>query len=57
LNLKLYLADLEKQYQMTSPEFYQQFSQGILGDESDLIIWPGLYEMLLQNEANLQELK
>ncbi len=42
---------------MTSKEFYQQFSQGILGDESDLIIWPGLYEMLLQNEANLQELK
>ncbi|TRV04079.1 MAG: hypothetical protein EWV41_18020 [Microcystis wesenbergii Mw_MB_S_20031200_S109] len=57
LNLKLDLAALEKQYQMTSKEFDQQFFQGILGDESDLIIWPGLYEMLLQNEANLQELK
>jgi hypothetical protein len=42
LNLKLDLAALEKQYQMTSKEFYQQFSQGILGDESDLIIWSGL---------------
>jgi hypothetical protein len=57
LNLKLDLAALEKQYQMTSKEFYQQFSQGILGDESDFIVWSGLYEMLLQNEANLQELK
>ncbi|WP_287693296.1 hypothetical protein [Microcystis sp. M078S1] len=57
MNLKLYLADLEKQYQMTSTEFYKQFSQGILGDESALIVWSGLYEMLLQNEANLQELK
>ncbi|MFM7787659.1 MAG: hypothetical protein ACKO90_05665 [Microcystis panniformis] len=57
LNLKLDLAALEKQYQMTSPEFYQQFSCGILGDELDFIVWSGLYEMLLQNEANLQELK
>ncbi len=57
LNLKLDLADLEKQYKMTSQEFYQQFSRGILGDESDFIVWSGLYEMLLQNEANLQELK
>ena len=57
LNLKLELADLEKQYQMTSEEFYQKFSQGILGDAEDFIIWSGLYEMLLQNKANLHELQ
>lgn len=57
LNLKLELADLEKQYQMTSEEFSQKFSQGILGDAEDFIIWSGLYEMLLQNEANLHELQ
>ena len=57
LNLKLELADLEKQYQMTSEEFYQKFSQGILGDAEDFMIWSGLYEMLLQNKANLHELQ
>jgi hypothetical protein len=57
LNLKLELADLEKQYQMTSEEFYQKFSQGMVGDAEHFIIWSGLYEMLLQNEANLHELQ
>jgi len=48
LNLRL---DLK-----VSEQFYQEFSQGILADEEDFMIWSGLYEMLCQNEIQLQRL-
>ena len=51
LNLRLELDDFERKYNMTSAEFYKDFSDGLLEDESDFIIWAGLYEMLCQNQA------
>lgn len=41
---------------MSSADFYHQFSQGELDDREAFITWAGLYEMLLENEARLQEL-
>jgi hypothetical protein len=56
LNLRLDLKIFEEKYQITSEQFYQEFSQSILADEEDFMIWSGLYEMLSQNEIQLQKL-
>jgi hypothetical protein len=42
---------------MSSEEFYQQFSQGIPGDNEDFIIWSGIYEMFPEIDINLRELR
>ena len=55
LNLRLDLKAFEQKYQIKSEQFYQEFSQGILADEEDFMIWSGLYEMLCQNEIQLQK--
>jgi hypothetical protein len=39
---------------MTSLDFYEQFTEGILDDREDFIIWAGLYEMLRKNERQQQ---
>lgn len=57
LNLRLELDDFERKYNMTSAEFYKGFSDGLLEDESDFMIWAGLYEMLCQNQVQLSELR
>jgi len=57
LNLRLELDDFERKYNMTSAEFYKGFSDGILEDEADFMIWAGLYEMLCQNQVQLSELR
>jgi len=57
LNLRLDLKAFEQKYQITSEQFFQEFSQGILADEEDFMIWAGLYEMLGQNEIQLQKLR
>jgi len=57
LNLRLDLDELEQKYQMTSQEFQEKFSQGILEDDADFMVWSGLYEMLCQNQLQLHELR
>jgi hypothetical protein len=57
LNLRLDLGEFEQKYQMTSEEFQNQFSQGILEDDADFMVWSGLYEMLCQNQLQLRELR
>lgn len=48
------LHHYEQQYNMTSEQFYRQFSTGALGDAPDYIEWAGFYEMLQpQPLANL----
>ena len=56
LNLKLDLQDYEAKYKLASEVFYEQFASGMLDDREDFIIWSGLYEMLLTNETQLQDL-
>lgn len=57
LNLRLDLREFEEKYQMSSEEFYKQFSLGISGDNEDFIIWSGIYEMLRENEMKIRELR
>ena len=57
LNLRLELDDFERKYNMTSDEFYKGFSDGLLEDEANFMIWAGLYEMLCQNQIQLSELR
>lgn len=49
------LEAFEKQYNISSKEFYQQFEQGILGDDIDFVEWSAFYQMWhsLQNRLNL----
>ena len=56
LNLQIDLQEYENAYQMTTEAFYDQFTHGDLDDREAFILWSGLYEMLLDNEAKLQEL-
>jgi hypothetical protein len=56
-NLRIDLKEFEKNYKMSTEEFYQKFEQGISGDSEDFIIWSGIYEMLQENEIKLKELK
>ncbi len=57
LNLQLDLLEFEKKYQMSSESFYQKFSEGILEDNEDYMIWSGLYELYSENQRRLRELK
>lgn len=57
LNLRLDLKEFEEKYRMLSEEFYQQFSEGISGDDEDFIVWSGIYEMFRENEMRLRELR
>lgn len=57
LNLRLDLDDFERKYNMTSAEFHKSFLDGTLEDETDFMIWAGLYEMLCQKQVQLSELR
>ncbi|AFZ59412.1 hypothetical protein H6G54_07580 [Anabaena cylindrica FACHB-243] len=45
LDLENRLKQFEKQYQMSSSSFYQQFKSGKLGDGIDFFEWSVFYEM------------
>jgi len=44
-NFQNQLQMFEKQYQMTSENFYYRFHKGELGDEADLFEWSAVYDM------------
>ena len=52
--MRIDLQEYEVKYQMTSAEFYEQFTEENLDDRAKFIIWAGLYEMLLENESQQQ---
>ncbi len=56
-NLQLDLKAFEKQYQTTTQDFYQQFSDGKTDDREDYVLWAGLYEMWHKNQKQLQGLE
>ncbi|MBI5838555.1 MAG: hypothetical protein HZB19_00500 [Chloroflexi bacterium] len=57
LNIKLDMKAYEEKYQMSSADFYEQYSQGKTDDREDYMIWAGLCEMLDKNEKQLQGLE
>ena len=44
-DLERRLSAYEKQYNMSSEEFYRRFRSGELGDEIDFVEWSVFYEM------------
>lgn len=57
INLLVELHTFEEKYQLPSEEFYLQFQQGAMDDRHDFMVWAGLYELLQQNQRQLQELE
>ena len=55
--MKKDLRKYEKQYKMSSYEFYQLFEAGKYGDQDDYMIWAGLYELSQKNEKELAQLQ
>ena len=43
--LQAELQRFEAQYHRASAEFYQQFQQGVLGDDADYFEWSACYDM------------
>ena len=56
-NIEKDLRRYERQYNIPSKEFYEQFEAGKYGDEDDYMIWSGIYEMLLENKTELIKLR
>lgn len=48
------LQQFETQYQMASPEFYQKFRAGELGDHIDFVEWSSFYQMSCSVGERLQ---
>lgn len=56
LNIELDLKSYEKKYQLSTEDFYQKYSAGKFGDDTDYMIWAGIYEMLQRSKKKLREL-
>lgn len=56
LNIRLDLQQFEEQYHLSTEEFYHKFTDGVLEDTEDFLVWAGIYEMLHENESRLEEL-
>jgi len=52
--IQIELDKYEKIYGLKTEDFYQKFENGEFGDETDFMLWSGIYEMYLRE---LQELK
>lgn len=50
------LAAYEKQYAMSSAEFYRRFRVGELGDDADMVEWSAFWEMRQATQKRLAEL-
>jgi len=50
--IQIDLETFELKYEMKSDDFFQKFEAGDLGDNSDYMVWAGIYE--LQNESKVK---
>ena len=50
------LEKFEKNYKMSSGQFYRKFEAGELGDDGDFIEWSSLYENILLYKKRIEEL-
>lgn len=55
-NIELDMIYFENKYSMKSKQFYNLFSHGKLGDETDYMQWSGEYEIWLDYKRRLKEL-
>ncbi len=56
LNIRLDMKCFEDKYQLSTEDFYRKFVSGSTEDTEDMIVWAGIYEMLLENESRLEKL-
>lgn len=54
--LETKLVQLEKRYNLRSPDFYHLYKAGELEQSREFIRWIGYYEAKLEREAQYQEL-
>lgn len=48
------LTRYEEKFGMKTPEFYEKFVQGEMGDAKDYIAWAGTYEIFLRQKRRLE---
>ncbi|MCL6446936.1 MAG: hypothetical protein K6U04_02115 [Armatimonadetes bacterium] len=56
-SLKGELRAYETKYNMTSEDFYNKFTNGLLGDEADYFEWSAIYKMYLRSLERLSILE
>ncbi len=56
-SLKDELLRFEKNYKMSSDEFYRWFERGEMGDEEDYFEWSAMYQMYKKSEERLTMLE
>ena len=51
------LDKYEAKYKLTTAEFYKKFELGEYGDETDFMLWAGIYELQLDSKNKLAKLR
>jgi hypothetical protein len=51
------LQELEKQYGLSSEEFYRRWQAGEMGDDADYVDWSALHQMATEVRARLELLR
>lgn len=51
------LAVFEDRYGLTTPEFYERFERGEMGDDADFFEWSATWEMVQDLESDLELLR
>jgi len=51
------LAVFESRYGLTTPEFYERFERGEMGDDADFFEWSATWEMVQDLQGDLELLQ
>ncbi len=54
--MQFQLEKYEAKYKIKTIDFYKQFENGELGDETDYMMWAGIYELQLDSKNKLSKL-
>lgn len=54
--MQVELSKYETKYSLTTAEFYQKFETGELGDDTDYMLWAGIYELQTDSKSKLEKL-
>ena len=57
ISIQADLIDFEKKYGLSTKDFYNQYKSGKKGDDEDVLIWAGIYEMFIENKQKLAEIQ
>ena len=54
--MQIELEKYEKRYNLKTGDFYNRFERGEFGDESDYMLWSGIYELQIDSKKKLESL-